>query len=77
MKNDQNTTTRPIGRVLEFRAPATVHPQPFNRDGFGRPITHVFGLRISGAVTLTRPWSGRRNGGVVEIAQQFTKKMVA
>ena len=59
-------------RVLAFpTAPATVQPQPVKRDGYGRPITHMFGLRISGTVTLTRPFEMRRSGGVVEIAQAF------
>jgi len=58
------------GRLLAFPA-APAQPRPTTmRDGYGRPITHIFGLRISGAVTLTQPFEMRKSGGVVEIFQE-------
>jgi hypothetical protein len=44
--------------------------RPVPRDGYGRPITHVFGLKISGRVFLSQPFEMRRAGGVTEIFQE-------
>jgi hypothetical protein len=39
------------------------------RNGYGKPLTHIFGLRISGTVNLSQPFEMRRSGGVVEVFQ--------
>jgi hypothetical protein len=50
-------------------APAKEYNPKLVRDGYGRPLDTVFGLRISGTVDLTRPFETRRSGGVVEVFQ--------
>ncbi len=55
------------GRLLSF--PSAPAPKSVARDGYGRPVTHVFGLRISGTVDLYKPFEMRRRGGLVEVFQ--------
>jgi len=71
MNSDTKSNAGPKGRLLTFpyqSAPAQA--RPVARDGYGKPITHVFGLRISGTVELASPFTVRRNGGSVEVFGQ-------
>lgn len=76
---------RPVGRLLTFRSaqsrpavgvvaatPATYDPAMV-RNGYGKPLTHIFGLRISGTVNLSQPFEMRRSGGVVEVFQNRSR----
>ena len=60
------------GRLLTFPDVATP-ARPIARDGYGRPITHIFGLRLPDTFSLSRPFELRRSGGVVELVQGRTQ----
>lgn len=56
------------GNLLTFQAPAP-RLRPLNRDGYGRPITHFFGLPISRTVDLPRPRAAKTGSYTVVMFQ--------
>lgn len=73
MNSDTKSTKRPIGRLLMF--PSSPAPARYEkRDGYGRPITHIFGLPISGAVAPTRRFTLCGSGAMVEVLDDTRKR---
>jgi hypothetical protein len=66
------TATKQVnhGKVLAFSSrPAPIRPV-CPRNGYGAPVTHVFGLAISGRTRPERPMPEFRRGAVTEIRHE-------